>query len=719
MLCQKIPRAIHTYIHTYIHTLTQSPFRFIGLAMLIAALAMTTQAKAQSPQTTDIGANVTVNGSVYGNGSGPNNINPPSSPPSTSTSSNTVNVNNGGTVTVSAYGAYSGNAAPAAVTASDNKIIVGTGGTVGLDAVGGFVLNSAGAATASSNTASVSGKVDKDVLGGSAYGMTAATVTDNTADIDGATVSGNIYGGYASQIGINGTAIATDNTVNITGGAVNGNIYGGYANATAPVVAATATGNTVTINGGTFGASSVIYGGFTSGTGAGDAFTGNTLNLHTSSITVAGVYNFENLNFFLPSTLTASTTPLLTVTGTANLTNGSGSTAGTNSSIVNVSIDGASSLLQAGDSIVLIDAATLVTNSGLNTKANGTQGVSLKYEFDISTSGNQLLATVRDAGPSPSPTLNPQTKSFSEARLSQLAFSNQGADLIAGQGLFAALDATAAGGTAETTTFGMLSGGTSRYKTGSHSDVSGVSLIAGLAFNSRLTLGKLTLGEFFEYGNANYDSYNSFINAASVHGKGGLDYTGGGILAHFEFNPTATGNAWLESSTRFGEASVNFQTGDMGRHAAFASDSNYAAAHVGLGYHWNLTKRKGLDFYAQYLWSRQNADSVELTTGETVNFEAANSERLRLGSRFVYAMNTYRRAYAGIAWEHEFDGEADASILGYRLDTPKLTGDTCKLELGYTLLPSKTCRFTRNFGLQGYAGKREGAAGSVEIRYEF
>ncbi|GHT23625.1 hypothetical protein FACS189419_07830 [Planctomycetales bacterium] len=153
--------------------------------------------------------------------------------------------------------------------------------------------------------------------------------------------------------------------------------------------------------------------------------------------------------------------------------------------------------MQAGDSIVLIDAATLVTNSGLNPTANGTQGVSLKYEFDLTTTSTQLLATVRDAGPSPGPTVNPQTKSFSEARLSQLAFVNQGSDLIAGQGLFAALDATAAGGTAETTTFGALSGGSSRYKTGSHSDVSGVSLIAGLAFNSRLTLGKLTLGEFF------------------------------------------------------------------------------------------------------------------------------------------------------------------------------------------------------------------------------
>ncbi|GHT43413.1 hypothetical protein FACS189443_7040 [Planctomycetales bacterium] len=198
-------------------------------------------------------------------------------------------------------------------------------------------------------------------------------------------------------------------------------------------------------------------------------------------------------------------------------------------------------------------------------------GVSLEYEFDITTTSTQLLATLRDAA------LNPQTKSFSEARLSQLAFGNQGTDLIAGQGLSAALAAldTEARRGKNTTVFGALSGGSSRYKTSSHSDVTGVSLIAGLTRNSRLAHGKLTLGAFFEYGNANYDSYNSFVNADSVRGNGNIDYTGGGVLAHFEFNPTARGNAWLESSARFGESSVDFKTGDMfdqpsGQHPAFA-----------------------------------------------------------------------------------------------------------------------------------------------------
>ncbi|GHT25810.1 hypothetical protein FACS18942_01760 [Planctomycetales bacterium] len=429
----------------------------------------------------------------------------------------------------------------------------------------------------------------------------------------------------------------------------------------------------------------------------------------TTGGTIGGNLNAANanLNFYVP-TSTVNGNTLLTVNGTADISD----------STVNVGIDGTSSPLQTGEQIRLIDAAGGLTGKSSNDAANGQgmAGVSLRYEFDLTTTSNQLLATITKVGP------NEQTKAFSEARLSQLAFSNQGTDLIADQGLSAALDA-AARRMKGTTLFGTLSGGTSRYNTGSHSDVSGVSLVTGLTGSTRQALGKLTLGAFFEYGDANYDSYNSFITAASVRGRGDIDYTGGGVLAHLEFNPNATGNAWLESSARFGESSLDFRTGDitdyLGRRAAFAGDTNYAGAHIGLGYHFNLTKQNGLDFYAQYLWSRLNADTFGISTGESVKFEELNSKRLRLGSRFVYAVNSYRRSYAGIAWEHEYGGAAEASIYGYSLDVPKLTGDTCKLELGLTLLPTKTCPFTRNLGLQGYLGKREGAAGNVEVRYAF
>jgi hypothetical protein len=98
---------------------------------------------------------------------------------------------------------------------------------------------------------------------------------------------------------------------------------------------------------------------------------------------------------------------MLTVTGIANLTDGFSDTApdnrGSRSSIVNVGVAGASSPLQEGDTVRLIDAssagAQLVANSDLNTTATGAgmHGVTLKYEFGIEAANNLLTAN-RDQG---------------------------------------------------------------------------------------------------------------------------------------------------------------------------------------------------------------------------------------------------------------------------------------------------------------------------------
>lgn len=52
-------------------------------------------------------------------------------------------------------------------------------------------------------------------------------------------------------------------------------------------------------------------------------------------------------------------------------------------------------------------------------------------------------------------------------------------------------------------------GGKSRYSTGSHVDVEGVSMLAGLPLGNDVGLGRLTLGVFFEGGWGSYDSHNS------------------------------------------------------------------------------------------------------------------------------------------------------------------------------------------------------------------
>ncbi|MDR1889792.1 MAG: autotransporter outer membrane beta-barrel domain-containing protein, partial [Zoogloeaceae bacterium] len=251
----------------------------------------------------------------------------------------------------------------------------------------------------------------------------------------------------------------------------------------------------------------------------------------------------------------------------------------------------------------------------------------------------------------------------------------------------------------------------------------GYTLIAGLSASRALNAGELTLGAFIEHGEGDYSTYNSFSNAASVHGKGDADYTGGGILAHLEFAETATGNLYAEASARAGKVKLDFSAKDLtdafGRRAAYDTKSTYASAHAGLGYRLKLGESSSLKLYGQYLWSHQGGDTATLTTGEPVKFQSIDSRRTRLGARWDETLNPMVAFYAGAAWEHEYAGKAKADIYGYRLDTPDLQGDTGMAEVGVTLKPTPGKPLSLDVGIQGYTGKREGVTGSLKVNYAF
>ena len=324
----------------------------------------------------------------------------------------------------------------------------------------------------------------------------------------------------------------------------------------------------------------------------------------------------------------------------------------------------------------------------------------------------------------PPGTLNPQPKALAEGYLAGTAFLNQGADFLVDQGLDTALQQTRCDSGAHCRLgFVAIGGGKLRNKTGSHVDVEGYNLIAGLAANKTADAGQLSAGVFIEHGEGDYDSHNSFANAASVHGQGDTKYTGGGVLAKWAFTETPAGQLYLEASARAGKVKTDFHSNlydGFGRAAAYDTQSGYVGSHLGVGYVFKLDERNKLAIYGHYLWSRQNSDNVKLTTGETVKFKAVDSQRTKLGARWSATLSQQTRAYAGVAWEHEYDGEAKASIHGYKLDAPKLKGDTGMLELGVSLNPKTTKQgWKLDLGVQAYTGKREGVLGSLKARYDF
>ncbi|MDR1227499.1 MAG: autotransporter domain-containing protein [Azoarcus sp.] len=626
-----------------------------------------------------------------------------------SATGNTVNVNNGGTVQVIAIGAEAVSSYDAA-TASGNSAHVAAGGEVYVGVTGGSAQantsSGSGAALASGNTVTIDGIVGPSggIYGGSAhsgFGTGTATASGNVVTInDGASVNSLVTGGNASANSSYGSAIASNNRVIINGGTVNADVIGGYASG----ANGSAIDNTVTVKSST-GAAGTLKGGDLGLFTTGDAFSGNTLNLHSPGLTVVVMENFEKLNFYLPSTLGAGAT-MLTVTGSADLTNGAG-----RSSTVNVGIEGGSSPLQTGDRIILIDAGTLTTNGGLNTTANGQgmQGVTLAYEFDIGATGNRLIATVTGTN------ANVRAKSLSEGILSGAALLTQGGDAVAGQGMAAAVQSARLG----RNVFGALSGGSSRYDTGSRVDIHSVSLLAGFSAARELDAGRLTLGAFLEYGNGSYDTHNSFAGAASVKGDGDLNHYGIGVLGRLDLK---NGN-YAEGSARAGRIENDYGSADLrdtqGRKAKYDARSAYASLHVGMGHIWQINETAAVDLYGKYFWTHQQGDSVRLTTGDPVKFSAIDSHRARLGARYIRALDKTLDAYAGLAYEHEFDGKAKAKTNGYRLDAPALEGDTGIAELGMTLKPAPTRPISLDIGLQGYVGQREGVTGNVRVRYEF
>jgi len=588
-------------------------------------------------------------------------------------------------------------------TASGN-IVTLTNVTAG-QVAGGNVSTAAGSATASNNHVTINGGSVFYVRGGSADTVTGtATASGNSVTMSGGTVRTSIYGGYVS-----GPGTASGNSVTISGGTVRNDVYGGYVSGLG-----TASGNSVTISGSpSFGTITALYGGFTPS--AGDAFTGNTLNLRTP-VSVFRVQNFEHYNFHLPTTLGAGET-MLTITsgGQAVLTEKADGTG--RSSIVNVGISGAATTLKPGDQVILIDASnagTLVTgNHNATSKGEGMQGVTLKYKFNLEAVDKRLIATVAEVEAEES------DKAFSEGFLAGLALVNQVGDLIAGRGVAEAV-AAARGASSGLASFGAMSGGWSSYKTGSSLDMASLSLLAGLATGWDLDPGRLTLGAFLDFGTGSYDTYNSFGNSR-VHGRGDTYHLGGGYLGRLDF--ADKGGLYAEGSVRGGGVHNANRNDDLrddsGRLAEYDSDSGYYGFHLGSGYIWNINEKAALDLYGKYFWTRLEGDSVTLSTGDPVNFEAAESSRLRLGSRLAYAMNEHVSPYVGAAYEHEFEGQSKATTNGYAIEPPSLRGGTAVGEFGVSYKPTPTGGLSFELGVQGYTGQRQGVSESLQVKWEF
>ena len=636
---------------------------------------------------------------------------------------NTVTINGGSFESAgggrSEYGAITYNS----VTINGGNVTTVWGGSTG----------STSGVAVTGNAVTITGGVIGDVQGGASFAT--SVVTGNTVAITGGNVTGFVQGGYSAGGAVTGNAVVLSdggvdghvlggfslndvvmgNTVVVGGGSVGGHIFGGLGYN----IGSSATGNTVILDGSPNIGASRIYGGFVGDWNdldnplPGDARTGNTLQITGTGFTAQNVLNFQNYNFFLPPALVPGQAMLvLTENADTDMTN----------STVTVTGFAGGTTLQPGQSVSLVrktGGGQLLTTGMTNTVNNVRVGATMLTNLTITASSLDLIGTVDSVR------ANPQAKALAESALARHAFVNQGSDLSIGPGMRGILYSTQGLPQGGLVPFAAGSGGWSRYNTGSHVDVSGASMLAGLARRRPVNEGKsgsVLAGTFFEAGRGGYDSYNSFSNAASVKGNGDTSYYGGGLLGRYDFAPAGPGNVYVEASFRAGYVSTDFSSSDLlggaGQKAEYDSGNAYYGTHLGLGYFWNITEKANLDFSTRYIWTHQDGDKVNVS-GDPVNFKAVDSHRWRSGARFTHKVNEYVAPYAGAYYDHEFDGKARAGANGYSLGAAGLKGGTGVGELGLTVKPAAGGGFSFALGVQGYAGVREGVTGSLQLQWEF
>ena len=498
-----------------------------------------------------------------------------------------------------------------------------------------------------------------------------------------------IYGGYSEG------GNASGNTVNITGGAFGGGaeIYGGYSGGDGTSVADR---NTVEISGGSFGDGFLLYGGYDcAGTSS-----NNILNLKTKINGKAShVALFQTMNFTLPSEIvngdTMLQTDLLQVndndkTATVNVYAAKGVKLNKDDVITLVDSDDTPDTFVGGD--ILGGAAEFYSEADAGEDKNG------------DGDQNDLIITLlQDFEQKKSAGNEDQQKAPVEGIAAAMQTVNMSADLASGEGMKSLIAETAGG---VTNTFGALTAGQSKYKTGSHVDIDGWGLLVGAGKTKEWGNGEATsLGVFFEYGKGDFDTYNG-----NVHGDGNSKNQGIGIMMRHKM----LNNTYYEGNIRYGKQSTEWSESEIG---SYDTDSKYYGIMVGMGHIFPAGKNE-IDVYGRYTFGHVGA--CDATVGDShYNFESVKSHRVRLGAKYNFVQEkSNAKPFIGLAWEHEFKGESKASISGVgEAPAPSMKGNVGIMELGCDWDVSK--KWTLGLGANAYIGKRKGWDGMARVFYNF
>ncbi len=510
---------------------------------------------------------------------------------------------------------------------------------------------------------------------------------DNTVNINGGTVTDDVRGGWSD----NGQAY--DNTVNISGGIIGEaddivNIYGGYIDHSG-----IAYDNEVVIS----GSADITYANLYGYGGDPTNATGNTLTINGWSGSTQSVQNFNDIAF--KNINWNDEEPVLRITeGSADDL--------AKTTIDTIHIAGGSNI-NVGESMTLIESKNS-NDLGLN-KDNVTDtftaGVAREGLGSTSVDGNVVTFNVNSIK------LSSQAVSAAQTRAASAAFVNQGTDLISDS-----LDTISRDDNYGVKTFAAVHGNRSKYDVADDIKINGWSTIVGVGNADKFDNGsELSWGVFYENGSGNYRTYNSFNNEF-FRGDGSMVYNGGGIAARYENK----NGVYTEGSLRAGMLKNELDNAmrDVNGSYGYETESAYYGAHIGVGKIISLSDSSDLDIYGKFFHTYTEGDSVTIAD-DKFDFDSITSDRLRVGARITSNKENKFSTYYGLAYEYEFNGDADMTAQGLRADTQSLQGSSVMAELGFNYQPTPDSPWSFDLNMRGYTGERQGGSFNVQATYTF
>ena len=512
---------------------------------------------------------------------------------------------------------------------------------------------------------------------------------NNTVNISGGTIgsdsrSAYVYGGMSSD------RSAHHNTVNISGGTIGSDsrsayVYGGWSNG------GNANDNEIIISGDADIENANLYGSYKS------TDTGNTLTIDGWSGSTKSVKNFNDIAF--KNINWNENKPVLTITA--------GSTYDLDKTTIDTIHIAGGSNINVGESMKLIESEK--GNDLSLTKDNVTDiftaGVAREGLGSTSVNGNVVTFNIDSIK------LSSQAVSAAQTRAASAAFVNQGTDLISDS-----LDTISRDDNYGVKTFAAVHGNRSKYDVADDIKINGWSTIVGVGNADKFDSGsEFSWGVFYENGSGNYRTYNSFNNEF-FRGDGSMVYNGGGIAARYENK----NGVYTEGSLRAGMLKNELDNAmrDVNGSYGYETESAYYGAHIGVGKIISLSDSSDLDIYGKFFHTYTEGDSVTIA-GDKFDFDSITSDRLRVGARITSNKENKFSTYYGLAYEYEFNGDADMTAQGLRADTQSLQGSSVMAEIGFNYQPTPDSPWSFDLNMRGYAGERQGGSFNVQATYTF